>query len=482
MDHPYLLIVHPDKSARALLRGMLDGMNYRIAEASGYRVGVGMLGRDPDALILAGAYAGDPEAREFLASVQRQRPPVPLILLLSGDAPDLANQALRFGAASVLKFPLPTTQVRAAVVHALNQFFTPSQRVGCAVACSPSRPDPRPVEAAMVGEDPALRQALGLARAVAPARNPVLIVGDPGTGKSLLARIIHELSPRRNGPFVEVCCKGVTDAALEEEFFGGWLGSSDVERSGKLALSHGGTLVLDEVNSLSPALQLKLHMVLHDGRIETLSTTRVVRVDVRLILTSGTQGVTEAMLGRFWQHVYGRNSTATLRLPPLHERGTDVIRLAEHFAARAAGDRERGAIGFAPDAVAALARYHWPGNVAELRSAIGKAVSRCQGIRIEPAHLGLSAGEGLDAARAPRSRRRTPVAGRRRVQPLRDALAEPEKWLILRALQICDWNRQETADALVINRATLEKKMKKYGLFGGNCHVLQECADEGIDP
>jgi two-component system response regulator HydG len=482
MDHPYLLIVHPDKEARALLRGMLGGMNYRIAEASGYRAGVGMLVRDPDALILAGAHAGDPEALEFLAAVQRQRPHVPLILLLSGEAPDLANQALRFGAASVLKFPLPATQVRAAVVHALNRAVNLGPRFGYALACSPPRPAPRSVESAMVGEDPALRQALSLGRAVATTRGPVLIVGEPGTGKSLLARIIHELSTRRNGPFVEVDCQGRPSLELEEELFGDWLGVSDTQRSGTLALAHGGTLVLDEVNSLSPTLQLKLHMVLHDGRIETLGTTRVVRVDVRLILTSRTAGVAETMLGRFWEHVYGHNSTATLRLPALHERGTDVIRLAEHFAARAAYAQDRGAIGFTPDALAAIARYPWPGNVDELRSAVGKAVARCQGSRIEAVHLALPVSDGLAPCAAPRSRSGAATAARRRIQPLRDALAEPEKWLILRALQVCGWNRQETADALVINRATLEKKMKKFGLFAGNGRRLQECADEGVDP
>jgi DNA-binding NtrC family response regulator len=477
MDHPYLLIVHPDKSSRALLRAMLDGMNYRIAEAPGYRVGVGMLGRDPDALILAGAHAGDPEAQEFLSSVNRQQPHVPLILLLSGEAPDLAHQALRFGASSVLKFPLPTTQVRAAVVHALSRAIASKPATGCAGPCAAPKPSPRPVEAAMIGEDPALRQALALGRAVAPTRNPVLIVGDPGTGKSLLARIIHELSPRRNGPFVEVSCSGRRDAALEEELFGGWSEGIGGERSGKVVRAHGGTLVLDEVNSLSPALQLKLHMVLHDGRIETLTTTRVVRVDVRLILTNSVAGAGEPMLGRFWQHVYGQNSTAMLRLPPLHDRGTDVIRLAEHFAARSAFEAGRGTIGFAPDSLAALARYSWPGNVAELRTAVTKAVAHCPGPRIEPVHLGLSAGEGLATGSTSRLRKIAAASLRRRIEPLRDALAEPEKWLILRALQLCNWNRQETADALVINRATLEKKMKKYGLYGGNARVLGDDID-----
>ena len=478
MNHPYLLIVHPNKSSRALLRGMLDGLDYRIAEASGYRAGVGMLGRDPDALILAGADPGDPEASEFLTSVQRQQPHVPLILLLSGEAPDLANQALRFGASSVLRFPLPTTQVRAAVVHALDRPAGNGQWPDRELPRAAIRPVPRPVEAAMVGEDAALRQALNLARAVAPTRTPALIVGEAGSGKSLLARIIHELSPRRNGPFVEVSCQPRHASSLEDELFGGWCDGSGSERPGRVAQAHGGTLVLDEVNALSPALQLKLHMVLHDGRIETVSTTRVVRVDVRLVLTSSAGGVGEATFGRFWQHTYGQNSTATLRLPPLQERGPDVIRLAEHFLSRSAFELGRTAVGFSPEALGALARYPWPGNVAELRSVVKKAVSHCRGLRIEPAHLGLSAGENLTGKAPHRGRKTGLTVSRVPIQALREALAEPEKWLILRALQACEWNRQETADALVINRATLEKKMKKYGLFAGNGQVLHDCVEE----
>jgi two-component system response regulator HydG len=479
MDHPYLLIVHPDKSSRALLRGMLDGLEYRIAEASGYRVGVGMLGRDPDALILAGAHPGDPEASEFLSSVQRQQPHIPLILLLSGEAPDLANQALRFGAASVLRFPLPTTQVRAAVMHALNRPVSYNQRAAGEQQRAVTRPAARSVEAALVGEDRTLRQTLELARAAAPTRNPALIVGPAGSGKSLLARIIHELSPRRNGPFVEVSCKPRPGVSLEDELFGGWCDGTEGERLGTVARAHGGTLVLDDVNSLPPALQLKLHMVLNEGRIETVSTTRVVRVDVRLILTGSGTGLGEAILGRFWQHVYGQNSSFTLRLPPLQERGNDVIRLAEHFLARTAQETGRAIVGFTPEGLAVLSHYPWPGNVAELRNAIRKAVTHCHGPRISAIHLGLTAGEDLSAA-TPRVRRMTLTAvSKARIQPLREALAEPEKWLILRALQSCGWNRQETADALVINRATLEKKMKKYGLYTSSSHVLRDTATNG---
>jgi DNA-binding NtrC family response regulator len=471
MNHPYLLIVHPDKSSRALLRCMLEGLNYRIAEAAGYRVGVGMLGRDPDALVLAGADAGDPEASEFLTSVKRRQPPVPFILLLSGEAPDLANQALRYGAASVLRFPSPTTQVRAAVVHALSRTARPgpSSPRGVphpAVATAATRP----IEAAFLGEDAGLRQALDLARAIAPLPSLVLIVGEAGCGKSLLARVIHELSPRHNGPFVEIGCLPREDATVDETLFGNGAdsGGSERERRGKVVQAHGGTLVLEDVNTLTPIQQLKLFMTLKEGRPVVGGLVRPGRLDVRLILTSRSDDGANAVPGRFWQHLYTQNSCTTLRLPPLKERGTDVILLAEHFLARAAREPGRSGIGLAPDALEALRQYPWPGNVTELKTVIHKALAHCHGARIGPIHLGLTAGKEAAAAVALKKRARWCRTGPDiRILPLREALAEPEKWLVLRALQARDWNRQEAADALLINRATLEKKMKKFGLYSG---------------
>ena len=327
---------------------------------------------------------GIPRLREFLSSIQRQQPHVPLILLLSGEAPDLANQALRFGASAVLRFPLPTTQVRAAVLHALNRPVSYNQRMASEVQPAVPRSASRSVAAAMVGEDSALQAGPRPGPGDGPDRNPALIVGQAGTGKSLLARIVHELSPRRNGPFVEVCCKPRPGVSLEDELFGGWCDGTEGERPGIVARAHGGTLVLDEVNSLSPALQLKLHMVLHDGRIETVSSTRVVRVDVRLILTGSGTGLGEAILGRYWQHVYGQNSSVTLRLPPLQERGKDVIRLAEHFLSRSAqetGQRRR--------------RLYPRGTLSALPTILGREMSPSSGMPSgKPSPIATARGSG----------------------------------------------------------------------------------------
>jgi DNA-binding NtrC family response regulator len=470
MSQPYLLIVHPDKPSRLLLRGMLEGLNYRISEAAGYRTGIGMLERDPEALVLAGADAGDPEASEFLGVVQRRQPHVPLILLLSGEAPDLANQALRHGAASVMKFPSATTRVRAAVVHALSlsAVATPPT-AGEVRSAAPAACSSRSVEAALVGEDASLRQALDLARTAAPLLSPILIVGEAGCGKSLLARVIHEMSPRRNGPFVEVLCRGGKASAVEETLFGDINGRAEPDRAGKVAQAQGGTLVLDEVNELVPVVQLKLYQRLQDGLSAVPRPGRTSPLDVRLILTGRTDSLAETGPGRFWSHIYAQNSCTTLRLPALRERSDDVIRLATHFLARSSREHNRAELGFTPEALDVLRGYGWPGNIAELKTVVARAVVRCPGVRIGPGCLGLTAGEGSLAAKAGGE------SGGVRIRPLREALAEPEKWLILRALQAREWNRQDTADALLINRATLEKKMKKYGLF--TCEILTTVAE-----
>jgi two-component system response regulator HydG len=336
----------------------------------------------------------------------------------------------------------------------------------------------------MVGEVAGVRQALELARGIASVRSPVLIVGEAGTGKSLLARIIHELSPRRNGPFLEFSSDSPEKPSLEELLFGEPRERVEVGRFGKVPQAHGGTLVMDEMTALSPALQLKLHMILRDGQYEPIGSTRTGRVDVRLILTSRGDRATDAALAHFWQSVYTRNSTITLRLPPLQECGSDVVRLAESFLARSARGSGRNPVGFAPEALELLARHTWPGNVAELKDVIKQAVSGCRGPRIEPSHLPITPGKETAATVATASR--TPSspyadAARVRIQPLREALAEPEKWLILRALQAWNWNRQEVADVLEINRATLDKKMKKYGLLSSSGQILQDCF-ERVDP
>jgi DNA-binding NtrC family response regulator len=486
-----LLIVHPDASVRSLMTSMLQSLGHRIIEAPNDRAAVRMLEHEPAHLVLAGwPEAAEADALEFLTYLRRKHPQVAVVLLWDSPHPERLREALQRGASSVLKFPLPATHLRAAVSQALGQPdplqspapprpngipapaeahpAMPAPRhaanghhpaAGPGLPAAPARPDDPP---GLVGDDPCLRQAIELAATIAPTRAPVLIVGARGTGKTLLARTLHSKSPRRDGPFVELSCAAMTESALEAELLGVRTAAGE-ERPGKLALAHGGTLVLEEVTALSPSLQYKLLRVLQDGEFEPVGSARPSHADVRLVLTTRDDLAPLVEQGTFRQDLYYRISVVSLKLPPLRHRGTDLQRLAEYFRARFSKEIGRDIVGFTPDALDWLRRHEWPGNVLELENVVERAVVHCRGPRIEPTHLalGLRPGPSPTARHAPPPRPHVPLG----ILPLKEALEGPEKQLILQALEALNWNRQETARVLDINRTTLYKKMKKYGLL-----------------
>jgi two-component system response regulator HydG len=504
MSQSRLLIVHPDPSVCGLMTSMLQTMGHRIEEAANDRVAVRMLEHDSVHLIVAGADPADADALEFLVYLRRKHPQIPVILLFSAPHQERTREALQRGAAAVLRFPLPATHLRAAVAQALGEPEFASNPVHSAKSVAngistgnghsahpansihgatnghtgtksipsgynhakpganghgPAAPTPT-----LIGEDPSLRNAIELAASIAPTRAPVLIVGERGTGKTLLARTLHHRSPRRDAPFIEVNCTGLRENVLEVELFGRKgpaFNDPGIERQGKLAKAQGGTLYIDDVAALSPALQHKLLRVLQDGEFEPVGSSQTVRCDVRVIVAAEQSLSDLVEEGRFRQDLHYRISVVTLKLSPLQHRGTDIERLAEHFRARFAHDIGKHVIGFSHDALELLRHHSWPGNVAELESAVERAVVMCRGGRIEPAQLELNSRE-TPSPRPAGGHRGTASLG---IMPLKEALEEPEKQLILQALEALNWNRQETARVLDINRTTLYKKMKKYGLL-----------------
>jgi len=318
----------------------------------------------------------------------------------------------------------------------------------------------------LIGESESIRQVVELAMAAAPTRTPVIIIGEEGTGKSLVARTIHLNSPRADSPFVEVVCGGLDEAQLERELFGQSFGRADIngmlDRPGKIARASGGTLFLDDVASLSPGLQRRLLRLLQDGEYDAPGSIEPTPIDVRVILASHESLSSLVEQGRFRRDLHDRVGVICLRLPALRERGGDVEALAEHFRARFATEFAKSVNGFTPDAVDMLCRHDWPGNVRELESVIQRGVALCQGTSVTSANLSLGFGSprpGRTSSFSPRSHMQIAL------RPLKEALEEPEKQYIIQALHALNWNRQETARVLDINRTTLYKKMKKYGLL-----------------
>jgi transcriptional regulator with PAS, ATPase and Fis domain len=291
---------------------------------------------------------------------------------------------------------------------------------------------------------------------VADTKATVLITGESGTGKSLVARAIHRRSDRSGGPFVEVACGALPENLLESELFGHVAGAftgATGNKMGKFKQADKGTIFLDEIGTASPAMQVKLLRVLQELQFEQVGGTQTFTVDVRVILATNEDLAKAVAEGRFRQDLFYRVNVINVDLPPLRERLSDIPLLAENFLEQVIEESGRGVRGFSEATVAALQRYRWPGNVRELQNVIERAVLLGKGPVIDCEDLPPEIAGG---ARVPFSRS-GPLT-------LKDALAGPERQIILDCLEMHNWNRNATADALGINRTTLYKKMKRLGL------------------
>jgi DNA-binding NtrC family response regulator len=275
----------------------------------------------------------------------------------------------------------------------------------------------------------------------------------------MIARAIHHRSDRRDKPFVEVSCGAIPESLLESELFGhvkGAFTGALGDKQGKFKAADKGTMFLDEISSATPALQVKLLRVLQERQFEPVGSNKTENVDVRVILASNDNLSQAVAAGRFRQDLYYRVNVVTIQLPALRERIGDIPLLAEHFLKRYCSEGRKQILGFTEECIQAMQRYNWPGNVRELENVVERAVVLTRNRRIEVDDLPPNVIEAAEAAPA--------VEGGYRPMSLKEALEEPEKRIIEQALRANNWNRQITAQVLEINRTTLYKKMKRYGL------------------
>ena len=320
----------------------------------------------------------------------------------------------------------------------------------------------------LVTADPGLNQIIELAGTLAATRSSVLIMGEPGTGKSLLAHLLHLGGGQAGGPFVNLKASELGEPEREDEELDvpAFHSASALSVwSEKLAQARGGTLHVQEVAMLPQEIQLQLlrELQFHDVDVASGNYRPTGLTGVRFVLSTSDNLPAVVEQGRFRPELYHRISTFCLIVPPLRHRGADVELLAEHFRAGFAQEFRKDVVGFTRDALDALQRHDWPGNVRELKGVIQRAVARCSGPRITSTQLApiLNYQRQSRGGAASSSRPHLPM----RIRPLKEALEEPEKRIIIQALQALNWNRQETARVLDINRTTLYKKMKKHGLL-----------------
>jgi len=447
-----ILLVGGDPTMLKSFRDLLAGDGYEIAVSVSERAAVSLLYGSTFDLVIAGAQGGC-EDLNFLRRVKRNHPETAVILVASDGSVASAVEAIRQGANDYLTKPLTYDQIRLAVGKALTR---QESRSPMAVKASGNTG-----LCQILGQDLRMLKILEMAESVASSQATVLITGESGTGKSLVARAIHACSQRRNQAFVEVACGAIPDTLLESELFGhvrGAFTDAVSDKPGKFAVADGGTIFLDEISTASPQLQVKLLRVLQERQLEPVGSNETQQVDVRVILATNRDLNVEVEAGRFRQDLYYRVNVVTLELPPLRERTGDVVILAEHFLGKFASANGKEILGFSADALSAMRSYDWPGNIRELENCVERAVVLSRGAHVSVEDLPEAV---LSSMARPQSSSDPTV-----VKPLREALKEPEKQIILAALQANGGCRKTAAKQLGIDRTTLYKKMKRYGLNG----------------
>ena len=398
-------------------------------------------------------------AAEFLRDVRRRTPQVVTVVITGYGSIEGAVEATKMGAFDYLTKPIIDDEIRVIVEKAVRQ-----QSLMYENQTLRQQLDLRFGFENIVGHDYKMLKIFDLAEAVADSRTTVLMTGESGTGKSLLARAIHHRSPRRDKPFVEVSCGALPETLLESELFGHTKGAftgAIADKPGRFLVADAGTLFLDEINSASPAMQVKLLRVLQERAFEPLGSDQTRHVDVRVILASNVDLATLVAEQKFRQDLYYRINVVTIRLPSLRERLGDIPLLAGNFLRQFCKESGREVLGFSEAAMGALQRYDWPGNVRELENAIERAVVLCRRPQIDVEDLP----EVLQPTVTPKIAATAIVADiPESPMPLEVALQGPERRIIEAALKRNDWNRQATASELNINRTTLYKKMRKYQL------------------
>ncbi|MBP7146338.1 MAG: sigma-54-dependent Fis family transcriptional regulator [Acidobacteria bacterium] len=382
---------------------------------------------------------------EFVIAL-RQASPDTTFLVVSGQATvEDAVALMKHGVVDVLVKPPRAQALRKALALALAQHELSAENIRLRAALRARRQ-----LSGVIGASPAFESVLRLVEKVAPGPATVLLLGETGTGKEVVADAIHELSPRAERRMVKVHCAALPASLLESELFGHARGSftgAIKDKPGLFEEADGGTIFLDEIGELSPEVQVKLLRVLQTGELQRIGETRTRRVDARVIAATNRELENEVAEGRFREDLYYRLNVIPIRVPALRERGDDVLLLAQHFLAREAASRRGVAPSFSSEALAALRAYRWPGNVRELENAIARAVALADGPVIGLADLP----EGL---RAPR-----PAApGADIVLPGDVTLEQAERILIRHALEAAGGNKREAAQRLGIGLATLYRK------------------------
>jgi two-component system repressor protein LuxO len=450
-----LLLVEDTVSLAALYREYLRDEGYEIRHAPRLSEARAQLADGPPDAVLLDLRLPDGDGLSLLAEIRAQPNPPPVVVMTAHGSVTTAVEAMRGGASDFLVKPFAAERLVVTLANALERAALRKE------VASLSAGAPRRGFAGFIGAAPAMQAVYRILENASASRATVFVTGESGTGKELAAEAVHALSPRREGPFVALNCAAIPKDLIESEIFGhvrGAFTGAVADRPGAARAADGGTLFLDELCEMDLALQGKLLRFIQTGTFVPVGATKPLTTDVRFVCATNRDPLEEVRAGRFREDLYYRLHVVPVQLPPLRDRGEDIILLAEGFLARSAAEEGKRFTRFAPDALALLRAHRWPGNVRELENAVRTAVVLHDGEAVSAAMLPVTVHGGAAAlAAAPDAPSRAPDPARR-IRPL----AEIEREAIEEAVRLCGGNIPKAAAFLGVSPSTLYRKREAW--------------------
>lgn len=449
-----ILIVDDEEAIRTSLRSILEDEGYEVAVAGTGLEALKIYGTDPPDLMILDIWMPEMDGLETLRRVKEFVPTTQVMMISGHGSIETAVKAIKLGAYDYIEKPLSLENVTFRVKQALEQYRLAQENRALRSKVE------RKFE--LVGQSPVMQRLRELIETAGPTNSRVLIGGENGTGKELVARAIHLHSTRSEHPFVAVNCAAIPETLIESELFGhekgSFTGAISMKR-GQFEQANGGTLFLDEIGDMSLSTQAKVLRALQEQQFTRVGGTKLMKVDVRVLAASNKDLEKEIGKGQFREDLYYRLNVVPIVVPPLRERREDIPALVQHFMKLHAEEQGLRMKDVSPEAMGVFQQYDWPGNIRELRNLIERLMIMVPGFTIEAAQATLSL-QGRTTGAVPASPSAAPLLLTKSYDSLRDARNAFEKDYISRKLREHHWNISRTADDLKIERSHLHRKIK----------------------
>jgi two-component system nitrogen regulation response regulator NtrX len=450
-----ILIVDDEESIRTSLAGVLEDEGYRTVFAVDGLEALAAIETELPDLVLLDIWMPRLDGMETLQRLKEKNPGLTVVMISGHGTIETAVRSTKLGAFDFIEKPLSLEKVLVTVRNALGMTRLAEENSSLRSMVLG--------DLEMIGETPAMLQLKEHIALVAETAASVLITGENGTGKELVARAIHSFSPRRAKPFVEINCAAIPEELIESELFGhekGAFTGALAQKKGKFDLAEGGTIFLDEIGDMSLKTQAKVLRILQERKFERVGGTRTIDVDVRIIAATNKVLEDEIRTGAFREDLYYRLNVVPFVVPPLRERSDDVPLLAGHFLNLYCRREGRESKIMGPETMELLKAYDWPGNIRELKNLIERLVIMAPGNTITPNHLP----DYLATVQAGRLQAGSRLDSMLEFPSLRVAREEFEKEFIIQKLEEFQWNISRTAEAIELERSNLHRKIKSYGI------------------